>query len=394
MNLLHVVPTYVPAWSHGGPIYSVHGLCRSLVERGHRVSVFTTDVHGTGRLDVPLAEPVDVEGVEASYFPVSFPRRLYRSPGLARAVRERVGSFDAVHLHSLFLWPTASAARAAERAGVPYVIAPRGMLVPELVARQGRLRKQAWLRLVERRTLRHAAAFHATTELEALEAGRFGLPLPPIHVVPNGIDLAPFRDPATPESPAVREWIGAGPFFLFLGRVNWKKGLDRLILALLDLPAVRLAVAGPDEDGHRAELEELARWGSVGDRVRFLGPVHGGDKLALLRSARALVLPSTSENFANAVLESMASGRPVIVTPDVGLAPTVQETGCGLVVAGNPQSLEDALKRLLEDSDLADEMGRRGCEAAQNFAWSEVAHRMAAVYEEIARSSRQTGAGG
>ena len=57
MRLLHVVPTYLPAWRHGGPILAVHGLCRALVERGHEVTVLTTDVHGEGRLDVPLAQP-------------------------------------------------------------------------------------------------------------------------------------------------------------------------------------------------------------------------------------------------------------------------------------------------------------------------------------------------
>ncbi|HSS47966.1 MAG TPA: glycosyl transferase, partial [Thermoanaerobaculia bacterium] len=70
MNVLHVVPTYVPAWRHGGPILAVHGLCKALAARGHTVTVFTTDVHGDGRLDVPLAAPVEVEGVEVWYFPV------------------------------------------------------------------------------------------------------------------------------------------------------------------------------------------------------------------------------------------------------------------------------------------------------------------------------------
>lgn len=391
MNLLHVVPTYLPAWSHGGPIYSVHGLCRSLVERGHRVTVFTTNVHGPGVLDVPLGEPVDNDGVETRYFPASFPRRLYRSPAMARALGEATPRFDAVHLHSVFLWPTSAAARAAERAGVPYVVAPRGMLVPELVARRGRLRKTAWLRFVERRTLARAAALHATTELEALEAARFGLPLPPIHVVPNGIDLAPFRGaPPEPVSVAVRRVVDGPPFFLFLGRMSWKKRLDRLILALLDLPEAFLAVAGPDEEGQRAELEALARGGGAGDRVSFLGPVDGDDKLALLGNALALVLPSTSENFANVVLESMAAGRPVVVTPDVGLAPTVQAEDAGLVTPGDPQSLEAALRRLLGEPGLADRMGERARAAAAAFSWPAVAERMEEVYR-FAMDGRGTG---
>ena len=391
-----MVPTYLPAWSHGGPILSVHGLCRALVEHGHRVSVFTTDVDGPSggrRLPVRLGRPVDNDGVETFYFPVAFPRRLYRSPAMGRALAARAAGFDAVHLHSVFLWPTAVAARSARRAGVPYVLAPRGMLVPELVARRGRLRKRTWLRVVERHVLAGAAALHATTELEVRDAERLaadmGLPLPPVHVVPNGVDLAPFEgDPPRPESPAVAELVDGPPFFLFLGRINWKKGLDRLIPAVAELPEALLAVAGPDEEGTRAGLEALAREAGAGERVRFLGPVAGADKTALLRAARALVLPSTSENFANVVLESMAGGRPAVVTPGVGLAPVVEEAGAGWVVEARPDDLRRALARLLADPGEADAMGRRGRRAAEGFAWPAVARRMEAVYDEVVAAAR------
>ena len=59
MRLLHVVPTYVPAWRHGGPIRAVHGLCRTLAVRGHEVTVFTTDVDTGGAVPVGRAVPLD-----------------------------------------------------------------------------------------------------------------------------------------------------------------------------------------------------------------------------------------------------------------------------------------------------------------------------------------------
>jgi len=124
VRILHVVPTYLPAWRHGGPILAVHGLAKALVARGHEVTVFTTDIHGAGRLDVPLATPVGIDGVTVWYFPVATPRRLYRSPAMGVALGRRMLATDLVHLHSVFLWPTYAAARAAERAGVPYLLAP------------------------------------------------------------------------------------------------------------------------------------------------------------------------------------------------------------------------------------------------------------------------------
>jgi len=378
LKILHVVPTYLPAWRHGGPILAVHGLCKALAARGHEVTVLTTDVHGDGALDVPLGRPVGIDGVEVRYFPVRSLRRLYWAPGLAAAARAEMACCDAVHLHSVFLWPTSAAARTAERADVPYVLSPRGMLVPELIRTRGRWRKLAWLALAERRTIERAAVLHATSALEAEEAARLGFPLPPVAVVPNGIDPEPWDGDLDALSPPVREVVEGAPFLLFLGRLSWKKGLDRLIPALAEIPGALLAVAGNDEEGLRPGLERLA-----GDsaQVRFLGPVHGADKAALLHRAAALVLPSRSENFGNVVLESWSAGRPVAVTPEVGLAGTVRETGAGIVLDG---SIEAALSSLLSDPARLDEMGRRGAEVVrERFGWPAVAREMEEVYHHL-----------
>jgi glycosyltransferase involved in cell wall biosynthesis len=380
VRLLHVVPTYLPAWRHGGPILAVHGLCKALAARGHAVTVLTTDVNGAERLEVPLDRPVVIDGVEVRYFPVRRLRRLYLSPPLGRTVREGVADFDLVHLHSVFLWPTAAAARAAEEAGVPYVLSPRGMLVPELMRSHGRWRKLAWMLVAERRTIERAALLHATSPLEAEEARRLDLPLPPVAVVPNGIDLQPWDGDPQGLSAAVRGVVAGGPFLLFLGRLSWKKGLDRLIPALAAAPRALLAVAGNDEEGIRPALEALARDAGVGARVRFLGPVHGADKAALLHRASALVLPSRSENFGNVVLEAWAAGRPVVVTPEVGLAAVVRETGAGIVAAGD---LGEALRDLPDPARLA-EMGERGArEVRARFGWPAVAREMEEVYHRL-----------
>lgn len=375
-----MVPTYLPAWRHGGPILAIHGLCKALAARGHEVMVLTTHVHGDGVLDVPLGKPVEIDGVEVRYFPVLAPRRLYVSPGLGRAAKDLVGGCDAVHLHSVFLWPTTAAARAAERADVPYVLSPRGMLVPEMLRARGRGRKLAWMLLAERRTIERAAVLHATSDLEAEDAARLDLPLPPVAVVPNGIEPERWDGGEAALSPAVRSLLDGSPFFLFLGRLSWKKGLDRLIPALACAPGAVLAVAGNDEEGIRPDLEGLARDADVAERVVFLGPVHGMDKAALLHRAAALVLPSRSENFGNVVLEAWAAGRPVVVTPGVGLAGSVRETGGGIVA----EDLGEALRDLLTHPQTADEMGRRGAEAVRSrFGWAAVAARMEEVYSGV-----------
>jgi glycosyltransferase involved in cell wall biosynthesis len=392
LRILHVVATYVPAWRHGGPIHAVHGLAKALVGLGHHVAVLTTNVHVDDVLQVPVDRPVSLEGVEVRYFPVGWPRRLYRSPAMGRALAESVRHFDIVHVHSLFLWPCAAAARAAQRSHVPYLVAPRGMLVKQLVHRRGRWRKLLWLQLVERRNLSRAAALHVLTSLEAEDAKQFRFHLSRIVVVPNGVDAAPYRpDGAAGLSPLVHRVLEGGPYFLYLGRITWKKGLGRLVRALALCPGARLAVAGNDEESLQGRLERLARDCGVADRVVFLGPVRGPDKAALLHHAVGLVLPSLSDNFANVVLEAMAAACPVVVTPQVGLAPAVQEAGAGVVAEGDPQTLGTALRELLENPGLRATMGQNGLALArERFAWPVVARQMAAVYEQVVEQHRRS----
>jgi glycosyltransferase involved in cell wall biosynthesis len=227
LRILQVVPAYYPAVRYGGPIRSVHGLSVALTARGHSVHVYTTSIDGASDLDVPLDVPVDLDGVTIRYFPVPALRRLCWAPALGNRLRQTIDEFDVVHLHSVFLWPTWAAARAASRAGVPYVTAPRGMLVRDIIHQKNRMIKTLWINLIERATIARAASVHVTAELEAAELRALRLQLPEIDCIPNGVDI-----------PAEHAPLSAGPFAhlpvsyaLFVGRICWKKGLDRLVTA-------------------------------------------------------------------------------------------------------------------------------------------------------------------
>ena len=379
LRILHVVPTYLPATRYGGPIYSVHGLCRSLAARGHRVEVFTTNVDGPGVSDVPLGRPVELDGVQITYFAAGVGRRLYRAPNLRKALVARAGQFDVVHLHSVFLWPTLVAAIAARRANVPYVVSPRGMLVGELIAKKSRLLKRAWIALFERHTIFRAAVVHVTAEIEATEIKRLGVKYQRVAVIPNGMDMF-----ETDTLPAKR--IDTQPAILFLGRINWKKGLDRLISAMVFVPHAKLIIAGNDEEGYQPALEKLAGSCGVAERVEFVGPVHGRDKWALLQNADVFALTSYSENFGIAVLEAMASGLPVVITPEVGLAGAVEAAKCGVVVQGEAAAIGEALSELLADPGRRKQMGDAGRRLAQqHYTWSGVAEAMELMYSSILR---------
>lgn len=377
MRILHVVPTYYPAVRYGGPIRSVHGLAAALSRRGHDVHVYTTSVDGDRDLDVPLGQPVDLNGVLVHYFRVPALRRLYWSPGMRNELRKAVGSFDVVHLHSVFLWPMWVAAREAERARVPYIVTPRGMLIREMIQRRNRWIKAAWISLIERETFTGAAGVHATAELEREELQRFGWALPEVAWIPNGVDF-----------PAIHSPRAAGPFaglaagyVLFLSRISWKKGLDRLIAAWREVPDLTLVIAGNDDEDYRPKLEALAESMGVSNRVVFLGAVSDEHKWALYAEAELLVLPSYSENFGNVVAEAMAMSCPVVVSPEVGIAQFVHAHSAGVVCQCAPGELASNIRRLMADRVLRRQMGRRGAEAVRTqLSWDGVAQQMESFY--------------
>jgi glycosyltransferase involved in cell wall biosynthesis len=102
-------------------------------------------------------------------------------------LRQTIHTFDVVHLHSVFLWPTWMAARIAFSADKPYFLSPRGMLVNDLIKRKSHWVKAAWVHLIERHTIARAAGVHVTSELEAAELRALGFILPDVTCVPNGV---------------------------------------------------------------------------------------------------------------------------------------------------------------------------------------------------------------
>src|SRR2546428_7116586 len=119
MRVLYISSVYKPAFVYGGPARSVPSLCEGLAEAGADIEVFTTNANRRTRLDVPLARPVNVDGVAVTYFPVVNERYFY-TPALLDAVRRHVHKFDVVDIDALFSSMLEPAAFACRNAGIPY----------------------------------------------------------------------------------------------------------------------------------------------------------------------------------------------------------------------------------------------------------------------------------
>jgi glycosyltransferase involved in cell wall biosynthesis len=385
MRILHVVPTYLPATRYGGPIVAVHSLCRALAARGHAVEVFTTSIDGPNDTAVPHDRPVMLDGVKVRYFASRRLRRLAYAPALMQSLRCEIAGTDVVHLHSAFLWPTWRAARLSHKRRIPYVVSPRGMVVKKLIASRHRLIKSAWIALIERANLEQASAIHATSAIEAAEIKKFGWRLPPIAVVPNGVDAIDKTARQGAPSADIAALAAQQPLVLFFGRLARVKGLDRLLRAFAGTRRGTLAIVGNDYEGLVPELSELVRELKIDDRVRIVPrAISEADKQSIYAAARVFVLPSYSESFGNVVLEAMQNGLPVIVTPEVGAADVVKESGGGLVADGDAPSLGAAIDRLTEDAARSAAMGQAGrVHVHERYGWPSVAARMEALYDEL-----------
>ena len=395
MRVLHVIPSF--AARYGGPIVAVQGLTKELARQGHDVTVMTTNLDGPGVLDVPVNSAVAMDGVEVWYFPVERPRWHHFSRPLGRALRERVGEFDIVHVHSVFLWPTTIGAYWCRRRGVPYLISPHGSLDPVTMAKPydswwvsltSRAKKWTYLKTIGRLDLNGASGIHFTSRAD-LESGG-GLRLRPRgYILPLAVDPSDVTE--LDKGLQLRQkYLGlkGKKLVLFLSRLDPKKGLDILFSALADLSARRddfaLAVAGSGTAAYERRVASLVRDRGLQEMVVFLGFLQGADKWSVLLECDVFVLPSHHENFGVAVVEAMAAGLPVVISDRVNIHQEVEAAGAGVVTGLDPKQVAAAVDKLLSDEGLRREMGAAGASLVrERFSWDVAARKIAQAYQDI-----------
>ena len=199
-------------------------------------------------------------------------------------------------------------------------------------------------------------------------------------IVPNGIDLARF-DRATP-LPELRD---GRPTILFVGRLERRKGLGYLLRAFMQLKAeisdLRLVIVG---DGPMRRWYASFATRHDMDDVIMAGYVAAADLPRYYASCDVFCAPNTGdESFGIVLLEAMASGKPIVATDIDGFRTVVTPGREGLLVERkNARGLAEALRTLLQDPALRQEMGRRGTETARRYDWERIVDELIAIYRE------------
>ena len=178
-------------------------------------------------------------------------------------------------------------------------------------------------------------------------------------MIPNGVDLPDIE----PEKAAARNAYDAGQrTALFLGRIYPVKGLPMLVegWARVRPQGWRLQIAGPDEAGHRAEVERAISVSRLNGVVSFLGPVEDEAKTSACFNADLFILPSYSESFGVAVGEALAHGLPVLTTKGAPW-PELAVRGCGWSVDPTVEGIAEGLRQATsQDARSVARHGREG----------------------------------
>ena len=353
MNVLHVSPYYSPARGFGGPLASMEALVAGLTAAGVKNKVLTSDRAGPegGHLAGDLINKEgDVRYCRWMAESVPVLRNWYPCADFGKLLNSALLWADVAHLHGLWTYPVAAAARGCRRAGVPYVVSPRGSLMgPARRTRQWKKLPYYWF--VERRNLAGAGVIHAASAAERSALDPLGVP---VALVPNGVDAPELREcdvRAGAGEKMERHRQGRGAIG-FLGRLHPIKGVDMMLEIANRLervaPGVTVHFAGPREDTASTEAVMRAAASSHG-RLAYAGELTGGEKWSFLNKLSLLVVPSLQESFGMAGAEALACGVPVVLTPEVGLSEFVAGCAAARIVPREAGALSGSIVELLEN---------------------------------------------
>jgi D-inositol-3-phosphate glycosyltransferase len=211
-----------------------------------------------------------------------------------------------------------------------------------------------------------------------------------IEIVPPGVDHRVF----TPgDRAAARVTLGLDRrdrVLLFVGRIQPLKGAALAIRALAELgdPATKLlVVGGPSGPEGEAELEGLSALVvelGLQAQVRFVPPQPHDALATYYRAADVCLVPSRTESFGLVALEAAACGTPVVAASVGGLRSLVEDGATGFLVDGrSPHDYAAPVGLLLEDTELADELGRNAAARAARYTWSITAARLRRLYGDL-----------
>jgi len=269
-----------------------------------------------------------------------------------------------------FFYPDGPVARRLSRAlGIPYSVKARGADIHYWGRRRG-------TKAAVRAAGTDAAGLLAVSQAMRQSMAAMGMDADKITVHYTGVDLDHFGIVDREEAKTA---LGvSGKIVLCVGALIPRKGQDLLIRALPSIPDVTLLLAGQGQ--YRRTLEKLAEELKVDRRVGFLGSIPHHKLPRVFAAADVMALPSSSEGLANAWVEALACGTPIVITDVGGARELVDRPEAGRIVEREPEAIAEAISAVLADPPNRDAVRQ----AALRFTWTANADTLVAHLNRIA----------
>ena len=255
-----------------------------------------------------------------------------------------------------FFFPDGPVAQRLSRAlGIPYSVKARGADIHYWGMRKG-------TRKMVKRAADDAAGLLAVSGAMRRSMAHMGIDADKIRVHYTGVDLDRFE---ISDRAAAKESLGfEGPVVLCVGALIPRKGQELLVRALPQLPGVTLLFAGQGQ--YRRALEKQAEELGVDRRIGFLGSVPHDRLPRIYAAADVMALPSSSEGLANAWVEALACGTPIVISDVGGARELLDRPEAGRIVAREPEALAAAISEILVEPPEREAVRQ----AALRFTWA------------------------
>jgi len=377
MKILQIIPYFTP--KRGGDVNVCYNLSKQLVERGHEITIITTDFE----LNEEYVKTLEEAGVEVIPSHCIANIKLFLiSPSMKKWLQDNVQKFDIIHMHNFRSYQNIIAHHYAKKYGIPYVLQPHGSL-PRIIEKQKLKRLYDWI--WGDKILKDASKLIAVSKEGAEYAQQIGINDEKISVIYNGIDIQSFKN--LPEYGEFKKKCDIdGGMVLFLGRIHKSKGIEFVIKAFSNLIKkvndVVLVIAGSD-DGYKAELEKLIEKLNLSDKVKFTGFLDEDNKISAYVDADLFVhTVRYMGGVGLAPLEAILCNTSVVVTEECG--EIIKEANCGyLVKYGDVTDLKEKMKWVIENPEEGKEGVERGKKyIMENLTWDKIVRKVEDVYED------------
>jgi len=360
-------------------------LSKGLVERGHDVTVYTTN---RSKYDYHLLsnKPLSIDGMRIYYFEnlrrlnpfqqTQIPPVPYYLPFIAR---KEVKEFDVIHIHGHRTLLEASVVHYAIKHNIPYILQAHGSM--PFLSQHERL-KPIFDKIYGNVILTNLTKAIALNQTESDQYVSSGVARERVVTLPNGLS-SEFGSPIEGTFKKKYSLEADDRIVLYLGRIHQTKGLDELIKSFTivnkKIKNSLLVLVGPD-DGYRSHLEHLARNLNMQDRIRFIGFVSAEDKYSAYADSEVFVTPRFT-GFPITFLEACANGLPIIAT-DIGDRLDWIDGNMGFVVENGDTQIASAIIQIMQ-TRTRDEYRRRGADLIKNkFNWKVIVNQLETIYIE------------